>query len=109
MNLSKYERWRAILHRVIAKQQSKREQTHPVCLLEVEKYENVESVNTQNEHETTSKKQTDKKKTDLFFVFCKCVYIPSKQVQDRSREFLGNNINTKKDLLEKPPVAMIIT
>ena len=81
-----------------------------MCLHEVEKYEKVESVNTQNEYET-SKKQTDKKKTDLFFVFCKCVYIPSKQVQDRSKEFLGNknNINTKKDSLEKPPVTMIIT
>ena len=55
MNLSKYKRWRALLHRVIAKQQSKREQTHPVCLLEVEKCEKVESVNTQNEHETTIK------------------------------------------------------
>ena len=97
MNLSKYKRWRALLHRVIAKQQSKREQTHPVCLLEVEKCEKVESVNTQNEHETTSKKQTDKKKTDLFFVFCKCVYISRKQVEDRSKEFLGNkNINKKR-------------
>ena len=68
-------------------------------------------INTQNEYKTTSKKQTDKKKTDLFFVFCKCVYIPRKQVQDRSKEFLGNknNINKKKkDLLEKPLVIMII-
>ena len=30
MNLSKYKRWRALLHRVIAKQQGKVEQTHPV-------------------------------------------------------------------------------
>ena len=29
-----------------------------------------------------------------------------KQDQDRSKEFLGNN---KKDLLENPPVTMIIT
>ena len=44
------------------------------------------------------KKWTDKKKTDLFVVFCKCVSIPWKQVQDRSKEFLGNknNINKKK-------------
>ena len=67
-----------------------------MCLHEVEKYEKVESVNTQNEYET-SKKQTDKKKTDLFFVFCKCVYISRKQVEDRSKEFLGNkNINKKR-------------
>ena len=49
----------------------KREQTHPVYL-QVQKYEKVENVNTQNDYET-SKKWTDKKKTDLIFVFCKCV------------------------------------
>ena len=82
---------------MIAKQ-SKREQTHPVCLHKVEKCEKVERVNTQNGHETTSKKQTEKKKTDLFFAFCKCVYIPRKQVQDRSKEYLGNKnkINKKR-------------
>ena len=42
MNLSKCKRWRVLLHRVIAKQQLKREQTHPVCLHAVEKYEKVE-------------------------------------------------------------------
>ena len=68
MNLSKYKRQRTLLHRVIAKQLSKREQTHPVCLQKVEKSEKVDSINTQNEYETTSKNQTDKKKTDLFFV-----------------------------------------
>ena len=65
MNLSKCKKWRALLHRVIAKQQAKREQTHPVCLHAVEKYvclhagekyEKVENVNTQNDYETTSKK-----------------------------------------------------
>ena len=30
MNLSKYERWRTLLHRVNAKHQAKREQAHPV-------------------------------------------------------------------------------
>ena len=43
------------------KQYSKREQTYPVCLHEVEKYEKVESVNTQNDYETTSEKSIDKK------------------------------------------------
>ena len=56
MNLSKNKRWRALLHWVITKQQSKREQAHPVCLQAVEKYEKVESVNTQNDYETTSTK-----------------------------------------------------
>ena len=56
---------------MIAKQQSKREQTHPVCLHAVGKYEKVESVSTQNDYETASKKWTDKKKTDPFFMFCK--------------------------------------
>ena len=51
MNLSKYKKWRVLLHRVIAKQQPKREQTQSV-----EKYEKVENVNTQNDCETTSKK-----------------------------------------------------
>ena len=66
MNLSKYKWWRALLQRVIAKQQSKREQTHPVYL-QVQKYEKVENVNTQNDYET-SKKRTDKK-TDLSLCF----------------------------------------
>ena len=35
-------------------------------------YEKLENVNTQNDYET-SKKSTYKKKTDLFFVFCKRV------------------------------------
>ena len=47
---------------MIVKQRAKREQTHPVCLHTVQKYEKVESVNTQNNYETTSEKRTDKKK-----------------------------------------------
>ena len=72
MNLTKHKRWRVLLPRVIAKQAEK-EQTHPVCLHVVDKYENVENVNTQNNYETTSKRWIDKTKTDLFFVSCKCV------------------------------------
>ena len=60
-------------YRVTAKQQSKREQTRPVCLHGVEKCKKVGSINTQNDYETTSKKWTDKKKTDLSFVFLKSV------------------------------------
>ena len=56
MNLSKYKKWRALLHRLIVKLQAKREQSHPVCLRAVEKYKRVENVNTQNDYETTSKK-----------------------------------------------------
>ena len=88
MNLSKYKRWRAILLRVIAKQQSKGEQTHLVCLHKVEKYEIRESVNRQNIHETRSRKWTDKKKTDLFFAFGKYAQIPRRQVQDDPPTFI---------------------
>ena len=44
-----------------------------MCLQAAEKYQKVESVNIQNDYETRIKKWTDKKKIDLFFVFCKCV------------------------------------
>ena len=54
MNLSKHKRWRA--HRVIAKQQSKREQTHPVCLHAAKKYRKLESIKTQSDYKTASKK-----------------------------------------------------
>ena len=64
----------------------------------MEKYEKVESVNIQNDYETTSKKSTDKKKTNLFCVFCKSAYIQRKQVQDCSKGFLGNNNNEKRFL-----------
>ena len=62
MNLSKYKLSRALLCRVITKQQSKREQAHPVCLQEVQKYEKVENVNTQNDYETTSKNRQIRRK-----------------------------------------------
>ena len=73
INLSKYIRWRALLNRVISKQQSQREKTHPVCLTMEEKYKKMGSVITQNDYKTTSKTWTDKKKKDLFFVVCVCV------------------------------------
>ena len=47
---------------MIAKQQAKREQTHPVCLHAVEKYEKEEIANTQNDYETTSKNEEIKRK-----------------------------------------------
>ena len=50
MNLSKYKWWRTLLHRVVAKKQSKNELTHPVCSHPLEKYEMIESVNTQNDY-----------------------------------------------------------
>ena len=73
MNLSKYKMWRLLLQRVIAKQQAKREQSHPVCWHAVEKYENMENVNTQYDYKATRKKWADKKKTDLPVVFFKCL------------------------------------
>ena len=65
MNLPKYKGWKMLLYRVIAKQQSIREETHPVCLYTTESYKKVESVKQQ------VKNWTHKKKADLFFVFCK--------------------------------------
>ena len=44
MNLSKYKRWRALLPKVIAKQQAKRDQTHPMCLIAVKKYQNCRAL-----------------------------------------------------------------
>ena len=44
---------------MIAKQQGKIEQTHPVCLHAVEKYKKVESVSTQNSYKTI-RRWTDK-------------------------------------------------
>ena len=58
---------------MIAKQRVKREQTHPVCLHTVEKYEKMESANTQNDYKTSSKNSADKKKTNLFCEFCKSI------------------------------------
>ena len=63
MNLSKHKSWRAI----------KKEIRLIVCLHAAEKYGKLENANTQNDNETASKKWTDKKKTNLFFVFCKRV------------------------------------
>ena len=56
-----------------------------------------------------TKQQT--KKTNLLFVFCKMCLNSKKQVRARSKEFLGNknNINQKKDHLEKLQVTMSIT
>ena len=55
MKLSKYKRWRALLHRVIANNKQKENRHHPLCLHAVEKYEKMESTNTQNDYETMSK------------------------------------------------------
>ena len=44
-----------------------------MCLHAVENCKKVDSINTQNDYETTSTKWTDKKKTDLSFVFLKSV------------------------------------
>ena len=60
-----------LIYRVIGKQQTKREQTHPVCLHAVEKYEKVESVNTQNDYKTTSKNEQIKRKQTCSVCFVK--------------------------------------
>ena len=50
-----YKRWRALIYRVISKQKTKREQTHPMCLNAVANDEKVERVDAQNDYKTTSK------------------------------------------------------
>ena len=39
----------------------------------VAKCKKVENINTQNDYKTTSKKWIDKKKTNMFYEFCKSV------------------------------------
>ena len=51
--------WRMLIYRVISKQRAIRGQTHPVCLHAMEK---VESVDMQNDYETTSKNEQIKRK-----------------------------------------------
>ena len=60
----------------------------------------MESANTQNDYKTSSKNSADKKKTNLFCEFCKSIQNPRKQVQDRSKQFLGND--NEKDFFGKP-------
>ena len=50
---------------MIAKQQAKGEQTHPMCLNAVAKYKKVERVNKQIDYKATIKKWTDEKKNKL--------------------------------------------
>ena len=64
MNLTKHKRWRVLLPRLIAKQQAEKEQTHSVYLHTVDKYENVENINTQSDYKTTSKRWIDKIKAE---------------------------------------------
>ena len=49
-----------------------------------------------DDYETISKKWTDKKKTNLFCVFCKNDSTPRKQVQDCPQELLENNTNNNE-------------
>ena len=73
---------------MIAKQRAKREQTHPVRLHAVEKFEKKES-DIQNDYKTTSKKWTDNKKTNFSVSFGKVF------------EFQGNKFKTvQKNVLE---------
>ena len=63
-----------LLHRLIAKQ-SKKEQTHLACLHAVENYEKVESINTQNDLVTASKKMRRKKENIVVLLFRNCVNV----------------------------------
>ena len=72
----------------------------------MEKYEEVESVNTQNDYKTKSKKWTDKKKHACSVSFVKVFKFwdnKLKMVQNNFWEIIINNI-----FLENPLVTMII-
>ena len=85
-----------------------KKETYLVCLHAVTKYEKVESINTQNDYKTTSKKWTDKRTTNSFCVVCKSLNPKKTNSRSSTKEFLGNNNDSKKDFLENPPVTMII-
>ena len=62
------------MYRMIVKQQAKREQTHLMCLHAMEKYKKVENINTQNDYETTSKKNEQIKRKQMCSVcFALCI------------------------------------
>ena len=86
-----------------AKQCTKIEQTHPACLHAVEKYEKVESINTQTDYKTTSKKMNRWKKTNL----CLKVF----KLQDNKFKIVQKNFQKIliKSSWKKRLVTMIIT
>ena len=69
--MQKVQKMGIVNTRLIVKQWAKREQIYPVGLHKVKNYEKVESVNTKDDPETTSRKWTDKKQTNLLCAFCK--------------------------------------
>ena len=85
MNLYKYKRWRALLHRILGKQQSKREQTHPVCLHKVEKYEKLESVNIQDYKTASKNEQIRRKQT------CSLCFVNVFKFQENKFKIVQNN------------------
>ena len=70
-----------------AKQWAKREQTHPVCLQAMEKYEKLESVNTNNGYKRTSKKWADKKKT----ITCSVCFVKKFKFQQNKFKIVQKN------------------
>ena len=63
------KKWRALIYKVVAKQQAKREQTYLVCLLAVEKYAKVESINIRMITKQVKNEQIKRKQTcSLCFV-----------------------------------------
>ena len=102
MILSKNKSLRLLLHREILKQQSKREQTHPVCLHAVEKYEKVESINTQNDCKQQVKNEQIKRKQT-----CSICFVNVFKFQENKFKIIQKNfweikiILIKKTFLEK--------
>ena len=70
-----------------AKQRSKRKQTYLVCLQVVKKYKKVESINTQSDYETTSKKCADKKKKNFSVCFLKMIKLQENKFKIIQKNF----------------------
>ena len=92
---------------MIAKQ-VKREQSHPMYLHAMGKYEKVESINTQNDQETTSKKWAHEKTSACFVKVFKFQENKFKIVQKNLYKVIITIIIIT-DFLEKSLVTMIIT
>ena len=87
--MQKVQKMGIVNTRLIVKQWAKREQIYPVGLHTVENYEKVESVNTKDDPETTSRKWTDKSKQTCSVRFVKKIKFQGskfKIVQKMSRK-----------------------
>ena len=83
LNLSKCKRWIVLLHRVIAKKQSKREQIHPVCYMQQKRWRVLIQRMITKQH-VKNKQIKRKQSCSLCFVDVLMCLHSRKQVQDQS-------------------------